>query len=64
MIGIQDFSIKGKVFDAIDMLHLQSPQLVSLQLQVFDTLYLGYIYFCDDLAKQDYFLKTFQQSLE
>lgn len=64
IIAIQDFSLKIKIFEAIDSLHLHSPQLVSVHLHVFDTVYLGYIYFCDDKMKQDLFVKTVQQSFE
>lgn len=60
MIGMQDFSLKVKIFDAIDRLYLRSPQLASVHLQVFDTVYLGYIYFCDDSVKKEAFIKAVQ----
>lgn len=63
MLGIQDFTLKLNVFDAIDHLDLHSSQLVSVQLQVYDTLYLGYIYFCDDKAKKKLFLNALQASV-
>jgi hypothetical protein len=64
MMGLQDFSLKVKIFESIDRLHLYSPQLVSVHLHVFDTIYLGYIYFCDDKAKQEAFVRALQQSFE
>lgn len=63
MLGIQEFSLKLYIFDAIDRLDLHSSQLVSVQLQVYDTLYLGYIYFCDDKEKKQIFLNSLQHSV-
>jgi hypothetical protein len=64
MISVQELSAKQKVYKAIEHLHLLSSQLVWLHLQLFETLYLGYIYFCDEEEKQDLFLKTLQQTLD
>jgi hypothetical protein len=48
-----------KIFNIVNELHLAAPQLVSLRLKVLNTTYLGYIYFSDDLKKQE----TFREAL-
>jgi len=48
MLAIQEYSVKQKILEMIDHLHLPSNQLVSTHLQIFDTTYLGYISFSDE----------------
>ncbi len=64
MISVQENNAKQKVFEAVELLNILSSQLVCLHLQLFETLYLGYIYFCDEEVSQNLFLKTLQQTLD
>lgn len=60
LVSMQDSIPREKIFDSIDKLHLFSSQLISLRIQIIDTIYLGYIYSGSD---KEIFLEEVQEVL-
>ncbi len=56
MIGLGDHQLKGKLFEAVERLHIPSFQLPSVVVQAFDILFVGYLYSCDDSARRAAFV--------
>lgn len=63
MTKFQDLSWKEKIFSRIETLQLSSNELLSVQLQVLDSHYLGFIYFNPDKEKQQTFLEAVPEAL-
>lgn len=56
ILKLQDFSIRQKIFNQIEGLKIPSNELLSIQLQVFDSSFLGFIYLNPEKEKQKNFL--------
>jgi len=63
MTKFQDFSWKQKIFSRVEQLSLPSNELLSVQMQVFDSIYLGFIYLNPEVEKQQTFLEAIPESL-
>ena len=63
MIKFHDLGWKQKIFHQIDDLSIPSNQLVSVQLQIFDAFYLGFLYLSGDEGKQQAFLEAIPEAL-
>lgn len=63
MTKFQDFSWKQKVFNRIETLKLSSSSLLTVQMQIFDSFYLGFLYLCPEKEKQKVFLETIPEAL-
>lgn len=55
LFQLQTVVEEEKIFSVVNSLHLSPPHLVCLHLKVLNTTYLGYIYFSEDLIKQETF---------
>ena len=60
MMGVQEIALKQKICDAVDHLHLATSELLWVHLQLFETMYLGYLYVSEDAEGQE----RFQQALD
>ena len=63
MTKLSELSLKQKVWSRIESLHIPSNELLSMQMQVFDTFYLGFLYLNPARDKQKTFLETIPESL-
>lgn len=63
MIKLQEFSWKQKIFSRIEELKLPSNELLTVDLQVFDFFYLGFIYMTSEADKQAAFLEALPEAL-
>ena len=57
LIGLQDAELKERVIAAVNELNLRWPNLVFLHQHVFETTYLGYIFFSEDEERRKSFLE-------
>jgi hypothetical protein len=63
MIKFHDLGWKHKIFHQIEALSLPSNQVASIQIQIFDVFYLGFIYLSGDKDKQQAFLQAIPEAL-
>ena len=63
MTKFQDFSWKQKIFSRIEGLQLASNSLLTVQLQVFDSFYLGFLYKAPEPDQQQAFLEAIPEAL-
>lgn len=63
LMSVEDISLKQKLIDAVDSMHIPTAELSSLQLEILDEHYLGYIYFCEEKEKQVSFFQNIQEVL-
>jgi hypothetical protein len=59
LIALKDAGLEQEILSAVASLQVSSSQLGILRMQILDTTYLGYIFFCDDQNKRQLFLNTF-----
>lgn len=64
MMKFSDLSLKQKVFAAIESLKIPFNELLSVQMQVLDSYYLGFIYLEEESEKQAVFLQKIHESAE
>lgn len=58
LIKFHDISLKQKVYNHIERLKLPSNELLSVQVQVLDSFYLGFVYLNPTKEKQKFFLEA------
>lgn len=63
MTKFQDFSWKQKIFSKIETLKLPSNELLTIQMQIFDAVYLGFLYLNPNKEKQMALLETIPEAL-
>ncbi|NGX45060.1 MAG: Aspartokinase [Chlamydiae bacterium] len=63
MIKFHDLGWKHKIFHQIEALSIPSNQVASMQIQIFDAFYLGFIYLSGDKEKQQAFLEAIPEAL-
>jgi hypothetical protein len=63
ILNSEDLSIKNRVFHRLEPLGIPSGLLTSVAIQMVDTLYLGFIYFTEDLDAREVFVETLKESL-
>lgn len=63
MVKFQDFSLKQKIFNQLERLKLPSNELLTVQMQIFDSFYLGFIYLNPEKGKQRSFLEIIPEAL-
>ncbi len=63
MTKFGELSIKQKVWSRIESLQIPSNELLTIQMQVFDSFYLGFLYLNPARDKQKTFLETIPESL-
>ncbi len=63
MTKFGELSIKQKVWSRIESLQIPSNELLTMQMQVFDSFYLGFLYLNPARNKQKTFLETLPESL-
>jgi len=64
MIKAEERSVKEELNRALSKLQLHSTQLATSYVSVYDVVYLGYIYRCDDKLRQEIFCQTVQQAMK
>ncbi len=64
MVKFGDLSWKQRIFTSIEELKIPFNELLSMQMQVFDSFYVGFIYLEEDWGKQEEFLQTIPDVLE
>lgn len=64
MIPIYNQNKKALIKDAIESLSILSSELISFSLTSHDIPFLGYVYICEDKAKQKIFFDSIQNSLK
>lgn len=64
MVKFGDLSWKQRVFRSIEELKIPFNELLSMQIQVLDSFYVGFIYLEEDWAKQEEFLHMIPDALE
>ena len=60
MLTVKDRSVKEELSRSIAKMQLHSSELANSYISVYDVTYLGYVYRCNDSAKQQYFCQTLQ----
>ena len=63
MTKFGELSIKQKVWSRIESLQIPSNELLTMQMQVFDSFYFGFLYLKPARDKQKTFLETLPESL-
>ena len=63
MTKFQDFSWKQKIFSKLEPLKIPSNELLTIQMQIFDAFYLGFIYLSPDKSRQLALLETLPEAL-
>lgn len=63
MVKFSDLEWKQKIYGAIENLRIPFNELLSVQLQILDSFYLGFIYLEEDPLKQEVFLERVNESL-
>ena len=64
MIPVYDENKKNVIKESIESLNIFSSEMISFNLTSHDVPYLGYVYLCDDKAKQKLFFDCIQNSLK
>jgi hypothetical protein len=64
MVKIEDRSVKEELNRALSKLQLHSSELAHSNVSIYDFFYLGYVYRCDEPAKQQQFCQIIQTTVE
>ena len=63
-ISIQDPALTVRLFATLDHFFKISPSLISAQVQTNEQFLVGYLYFQEDVRKQDLFISALEQALD
>lgn len=63
MVKFSDLSLKKKIFGSVENLRIPFNELLSVQLQILDSFYLGFIYLEEDPEKQEAFLQMISEGI-
>jgi hypothetical protein len=64
LIATPDAVIGQKIETSIESLQIPSFLLIHLRIQIFDTTFLGLIYYCQEKEKREFFIETLQKAMD